>query len=107
MGAAMPKDGPLWIDARWGTSTHPVLPESLRLVWGTETLPLWLTTELQLPHETTVSALGPAFWSSTPGRTSLTERQRNFVLNLVRGRQSAIGSLSAFSGAVPYWLDVA
>ena len=36
----------------------------------------------------------------------LSDRQRNFVLNLVQARRSEIQSLPVFKQQPPYWLDM-
>jgi hypothetical protein len=38
--------------------------------------------------------------------TALTDRQRNFLLNLVQTRRTEIQKHSVFTSAIPYWLDI-
>jgi hypothetical protein len=93
------------VDNRWGAVGIPLLPRSLREVWQSEPLPAWIVVELGLPLESTSLALGNAVWRASE-QTVLTDRQRNFLLNLVQSRRAEIQSLSVFASSIPYWLSV-
>lgn len=93
------------VDNRWGAAGIPLLPHTLRNHWQSEPLPLWITAEFNLPAGSTFSALGTAVWE-TSATKSLTDRQRNFLLNLVQTRRTEIQSIPVFTSSIPYWLDV-
>ena len=92
------------IDSAWGSPAMPLLPKSLRETWGDEALPKWFAAELKLSPELTAVALGPTWASSSAGE--LTDRHRNFLLNLVNARRWDIGPVRVFAEPVPYWLDL-
>lgn len=93
------------IDSSWGARGMALLPESLRDAWAGEALPEWVAQEFRLPIGASAAALDESVWAAS-GQESLTERQRNFVVNLVQARRSEIGPLSVFKEPLPYWLDV-
>ena len=93
------------LDNRWGARGSPLLPRSLRDVWLGEALPQWIAAELKLPASSTAAALGQSVWASDDAE-ALTDRQRNFVLNLVQARRSEIQAVKVFAEPVPYWLDI-
>jgi hypothetical protein len=53
----------------------------------------------------TAAALGQSIWASSGAKT-LTDRQRNFFLNLINARRSEIRPVRIFAEPVPYWLDL-
>ena len=93
------------LDNRWTSKEAPVLPRSLREVWKSEPLPQWITVELKLPSGSSAAELGSPLWTSS-GAEVLTDRQRNFILNLVYTRRSEIQSVRVFARPIPYWLKV-
>jgi hypothetical protein len=93
------------LDNRWGAKGPPLLPRSLREAWEGEPLPQWIAAELKLPAGSTPAALGQTVWASH-GAEVLTDRQRNFLLNLVHVRRSEIQAIRVFAQPVPYWLDL-
>ena len=93
------------IDNGWGASGAPLLPRSLREAWDAEPLPQWVATELNLPAGSTSAALGQSVWVNRDAE-ALTDRQRNFLLNLVQARRSEIQTIRIFVQPVPYWLDL-
>jgi Sigma-70, region 4 len=93
------------VDSGWGSGGMPLLPRSLREVWDGEALPKWIAAELKLPAESTAAALGQSIWASS-GAEALTDRQRNFFLNLINARRSEIRPVRVFAEPVPYWLDL-
>src|SRR4051794_16896682 len=97
--------GPERIDSRWGTQGGPLLPRSLREAWEAEPLPQWISAELKLPPGSTPAALGKSLWA-TNSAEALTDRQRNFLLNLVQARRSEIQAIRVFAQPMPYWFDV-
>jgi hypothetical protein len=68
-------------------------------------MPNWIAKDFGLAPGAFFSALDASIWAKS-GQESLTDRQRNFVLNLVQGRRSEIGPLRVFSKPLPYWLDI-
>src|SRR5262249_4481844 len=99
------KMGTKWVDNSWGTQLGPLLPRSLRMAWEAEPLPNWIAAELKLPAGSTPSALGKAVWATSCAE-ALTDRQRNFLLNLVQARRSEIRAIRVFAQPVPYWFDL-
>jgi hypothetical protein len=93
------------VDGRWDARGAPLLPRSLREVWEAEPLPQWIAAELKLPAGSTPGALDESVWD-TSGAEALTDRQRNFLLNLVQARRSEIQAIKVFAQPVPYWLDL-
>jgi hypothetical protein len=83
----------------------PLLPRSLRELWDGEALPEWIATELHLPAGSTPAALGYSVWAPG-GADVLTDRQRNFLLNLINVRRTEIQAVRVFAHPVPYWLDL-
>jgi len=92
-------------DNRWGAEGAPLLPQSLRDAWQAEPLPRWMGAELKLDDGSTAAALDQSVWARSEAST-VNDRQRNFLLNLVTARRSEIGSLRVFTQPLPYWLDV-
>ena len=90
---------------RWGAQGAALLPRSLREAWQREPLPQWIAVELKLPSDSTPAALGHSVWA-TSGAEALTDRQRNFLLNLVQARRPEIRAIRVFAQPVPYWLDL-
>lgn len=93
------------VDNPWGWLGTALLPQSLRAVWGAEPLPEWISKEFALPEGSTAAALDQSVWIAT-GAEKLTDRQRNFLLNLVSARRSEIQAVKVFTQTVPYWLNV-
>lgn len=93
------------VDTRWGAAGTPLLPKSLRRLWAAEALPEWIAKEFQLPPGSTAEALDQSVWTKARA-VALTQRQRNFLLNLVRARASEIRPVKVFADAPPYWLDL-
>jgi hypothetical protein len=90
----------------WGSVGVAPLPESLRLAWAAEPLPDWVAADFGLPKgSSTFSALDQSVWSVSSA-TRLTDRQRNFLRNLLQTRRAGISSLSVFTHPLPYWLNV-
>src|SRR5262245_31391944 len=89
----------------WGTQRGPLLPRSLREAWEAEPLPNWIAAELKLPAGSTLAELGKSVWATTCAE-AITDRQRNFLLNLVQARRSEIQAIKVFAQPVPYWLDL-
>src|SRR5262245_32923503 len=89
----------------WGTQRGPLLPRSLREAWEAEPLPNWIAAELKLPAGSTLAELGKSVWATTCAE-AITDRQRNFLLNLVSARRSEIQVIQVFAHPVPYWLDL-
>lgn len=77
------------VDNCWGSLGTALLPESLRAAWGSEALPEWIVKEFALPPGSTAQALDQSLWTVS-GAAGLTDRQRNFLLNLVHARRSEI-----------------
>jgi hypothetical protein len=77
----------------------------LRELWDGEALPQWITAELNLPAASTTAVLDLSVWAIA-GTEILTERQRNFLLNLVTTRRTEIQPVRVFAHPVPYWLDL-
>jgi hypothetical protein len=93
------------VDNRWGAKGLPLLPRSLRELWDGEALPQWIAAELNLPAGSTPAALGQSVWAPG-GAEVLTDRQRNFLLNLLNARRTEIQAVRVFAHPVPYWLDL-
>jgi hypothetical protein len=93
------------VDGRWGAKGAPLLPRSLREAWEAEPLPQWIAAELKLPAASTPAALGLSAWAKS-GTEALTDRQRNFLLNLVHARRPEIQAIKVFAQPIPYWLDL-
>ena len=93
------------VDKTWGASGTALLPESLRTLWGQEPLPPWIASEFNLPGGSTIASLSAEVWDAS-GTSALTDRQRNFVLNLVQMRRTEIRPVKVFNQPVPYWLDI-
>ncbi|MGO9420227.1 hypothetical protein [Roseiarcus sp.] len=89
----------------WGAPGTALLPQSLRDAWAGEALPEWIAKEFGLAIGAGAAALDESVWEVS-GQNSLSDRQRNFVLNLVQSRRSEIESLPTFKLKVPYWLDL-
>src|SRR4051812_41127170 len=94
-----------FIDLSRGAAGAPLLPRSLRNLWSGEPLPAWIASELHLPEAATPSELDESIWEKF-GQTHITDRHRNFLLNLVQGRRSEIFPLRVFTQPVPHWLDL-
>jgi len=93
------------VDNSWeGVVTAP-LPESLRLAWASEPLPDWVAAEFGLPKGSTFKALDQSVWSAS-NATRVSDRQRNFLLNLVQTRRTGISPLRVFHQPLPYWLNI-
>ena len=93
------------VDSGWGLAGMPLLPKSLREFWHDEALPKWIAAELKLPSDSTATALGQSIWAAS-GAEALTNRQRNFFLNLINARRSEIRPVRVFAEPAPYWLDL-
>jgi len=93
------------IDNRWGNPGAALLPTSLRTAWESEPLPQWVVGELHLPAGSTSTALDKSVWTKHSAEI-LTDRQRNFLLNLVQARRSEIQTTKVFVQPIPYWLDL-
>lgn len=93
------------VDKNWGIKGTVLLPHSLRAAWAKEPLPGWISAELGLPAGSTAAALDESVWA-TAGAAELSNRQRNFILNLVQARRSEVRSLKVFDQSVPYWLNL-
>jgi hypothetical protein len=93
------------LDNSWGVEGRPLLPRSLREAWEAEPLPQWIAAELKLSPGSTPAALGKSVWATNCAK-ELTDRQRNFLLNLVQARRSEIQAIKIFAQPVPYWFDV-
>ncbi len=93
------------VDNCWGSLGTALLPESLRAAWGSEALPEWIVKEFALPPGSTAQALDQSLWTVS-GAAGLTDRQRNFLLNLVHARRSEIQHLKVFVQPLPYWLNI-
>jgi len=85
--------------AAWGENGTPLLPASLRELWGDEALPAWVVEELGLPHGATFEALGPDLWKVAP--PAVAPRVRNFIVNLVTARRAEIEALKVFPSRWP------
>jgi len=68
-------------------------------------LPGWAAADFGLAAGTTVAALDEGVWKAG-GANAFSDRQRNFLLNLVQGRRAEIAGLKAFTQPIPYWLDL-
>ena len=82
-----------------------MLPQSLRALWAGEPLPEWVAKELQLEAGASAAALDQSVWAAS-GTKSVSDRLRNFILNLVNARRSEIRPLKVFTQPLPYWLDL-
>ncbi len=91
------------VDNVWGSPGSPLLPQSLRIAWAGEELPGWVSDELGLASGSTMVALDKGVWASNP--STLSNRVRNFILNLVGARRSEIRPVRLFDQPWPYWLD--
>jgi Sigma-70, region 4 len=89
----------------WGAQGTALLPESLRIAWASEALPEWIAQEFGLPPGATAKELDESIWTLA-GASALSERQRNFLLNLVQGRRTEIRPLKVFAQPPPYWLNL-
>lgn len=89
----------------WGSLGTALLPESLRLAWASEPLPDWVAADFGLPNGSTFKALDQSVWNASSA-TALTDRQRNFLLNLVQTRRTGILPLRVFHQPLPYWLNL-
>ena len=90
-------------DNSWGSARVPLLPHSLRVAWAGEEFPKWVRDELGVAEGATIGALDDRIWAG--GATTLSERVRNFLLNLVSARRTEIKPLQVFQQPWPYWLD--
>lgn len=79
-----------------------MLPQSLRELWRQETLPAWVAKDLLLPEGATYSALGAGALSTAP----MTERLKNFLLQVMRSRRRQIGALRVFPRRIPLALTL-
>ncbi len=68
-------------------------------------MPEWIAAELNLPAGSTPAVFDHSVWARRSAEV-LTDRQRNFLLNLVQARQSEIQTTRIFVQPVPYWLDL-
>ncbi len=93
------------VDNRWGQAGVPLLPRSLREAWKGEPLPEWVAAELRLPIGSNLNALDRPIWAAS-GSSTVTDRQRNFLLNLVSSRRSEIQQFRVFTQPLPYWFDL-
>jgi hypothetical protein len=91
------------IDNGWGALGYPLLPRALRVAWASETIPGWVAAELGLAAGASAAALDESVWqhSSRP----LSNRVRNYILNLVAMRRFEIKPLQLFDQPWPYWFD--
>src|SRR5690242_5371998 len=93
------------VDNHWGSEGMALLPRSLRTLWIGEPLPEWVAKELHLPVDASAAALDQSVWAAS-GTKAMSDRLRNFVLNLVNARRSEIGTVRVFAQSLPYWLNL-
>jgi hypothetical protein len=93
------------VDNRWGSEAMALLPRSLRTIWAGEPLPEWVAKELQLSAEASAAALDQSVWAAS-GTKTVSDRLRNFILNLVNARRSEIKTIRVFAHSLPYWLNL-
>jgi Sigma-70, region 4 len=93
------------LDNSWGSEGVALLPRSLCTLWTDEPLPEWVAKELHLAAEASAAALDQSVWASS-GTKTVSDRLRNFILNLVNARRSEIRSERVFAQSLPYWLNL-
>ena len=93
------------VDNCWGREGFALLPQSLRDLWAGEPLPDWVARELQLETGASAAVLDQSLWVAS-GTQSVSDRLRNFILNLVNARRSEIRPVRVFTQPLPYWLDL-
>jgi hypothetical protein len=91
------------LDNFWGSAGIPLLPHSLRVAWGGERLPQWVTDELGLAEGSTMEVLDDRIW--THGVNILSDRIRNFLLNRLSDRMLELKHLQVFQQPWPYWMQ--
>lgn len=77
-------------EIRWGYAPVPLLPRPLREEWALEPLPTWVSREVGLPDDSTVSALGGTVWESME---QISSRLKHFLVYLVRSRSNSIRNI--------------
>ena len=88
---------------KWCGQGAPLLPESLRRVWSTEKLPLWVSAELGLQQEATLASLD----ENALGRIrKASSRVRNYLVWLVRSRRNQIKSMPVITKPIPAELNL-
>ena len=93
------------VDSYWGSEGMALLPRALRALWAGEPLPEWVAKELQLEAEASAAALDRSVWAAS-GTKTVSDRLRNFILNLVNARRSEIRAVRVFAQPLPYWLNL-
>lgn len=93
------------VDSYWGSEAMALLPRTLRAMWAGEPLPEWVAKELRLGAEATAAALDQSVWGAS-GTQTVSDRLRNFILNLVSARRSEIRAARVFAQPLPYWLKL-
>ncbi len=88
------------INSLWGQRGYPLLPETLRKAWASETVPAWVALELGLSQDATFSALDVAAWGRC-NHNELPESVKNFLVNVVAMRRTSIGHLRVFTRPWP------
>ena len=73
----------------WGKRGCPLLPESLRRAWATESLPGWVARDLNLPDGADYSFLGADVWSRG-GLSELPGQVKRFLISALSAGQSLV-----------------
>jgi hypothetical protein len=81
--------------AEWGTPPAPLLPESLRELFGEESLPTWVRKDLGLPDDATSIALDKSVWKRVD---SIPPRIKKYLVGLVTYRGSEIHPVRVLTG---------
>lgn len=77
-------------DLRWGNYPVPLLPKSLRLIWGKELLPSWLCEDLGISQKSALSCLDT---NSLSHIGEMNARTKNYLRFLVRTRSDEIKNI--------------
>lgn len=93
------------LDNHWGAEGLALLPRSLRTLWIGDPLPEWVAKELHLADGASAAALDQSVWAAS-GTKAVSDRLRNFILNLVNARRSEIRTVRVFGQPLPYWLNL-
>ena len=95
---------PLMSIPSWGKRGCPLLPETLRQAWASESLPKWVTRNLNLPEGADYTSLSADVWSHC-NFTELSNQVRKFLINTLTLRRQSVSSTRVFVGLRPQALS--
>jgi hypothetical protein len=88
----------------WGRRWSPLLPDSLRIAWAREALPIWVAKQLGLPPGASCSSLDSEVWSRC-NHLELPGAIKRFLINLITVRGPSILALQVLTRPWPPVLD--